>query len=147
MDLTTLNSLTKTFLNQGRGRSVSKRAAAVNPVDWKIMAGGLSDVLPVLFPATIGWDVAGVVDAVGYGVQEFAVGDEILADNMQDFVSRGSMAEYTIVPVRVAAKKPQALSFVEAASLPLAGQTALQGVDHLGLSKGTPSSSTTRQVG
>ncbi len=115
---------------------IKVHAAAVNPVDWKIMAGGLSDVLPVLFPATIGWDVAGVVDAVGYGVQEFAVGDEILADNMQDFVSRGSMAEYTIVPVRVAAKKPQALGFVEAASLPLAGQTALQGVDHLGLSKG-----------
>lgn len=115
---------------------IKVHAASVNPVDWKIMAGGLNEVMPVVFPSTVGWDVAGVVEAVGFGVDEFAVGDEILADNMQDFVQRGSMAQYAIVPVRLAAHKPQQLSFVEAASLPLAGQTALQGVDHLGLSKG-----------
>lgn len=112
------------------------RAAAVNPVDWKILAGGLRDYIPVRFPATIGWDVSGVVDAVGFDVHEFAVGDEILADNMQDVVWQGSMAEYAVVPVRLAARKPEGVDFETAAAIPLAGQTALQGLRRLGVGAG-----------
>ena len=109
-------------------------AASVNPVDWKLLAGGLAEVVPTHFPATIGWDVAGVVDALGFEVDNSTTGDPIIADNMQDVVWRGTMAEYAIVPLRVIARKPPELGFAEGAALPLAGQTAFQGVRRLGVS-------------
>ena len=115
---------------------VQVRAAAVNPVDWKILAGGLGDRVPVHFPATIGWDVAGVVDELGFDVDDVSIGDGVLADAMQDVVWRGTMAEYAIIPVRAIARKPDSLGWDDAAALPLAGQTALQAVRRLGVTRG-----------
>src|SRR5690606_14996271 len=54
---------------------VRTRCASVNPVDWKIMAGYLDGLMQVYFPVTPGWDVAGIVEAVGLDVPEFNVGD------------------------------------------------------------------------
>jgi NADPH:quinone reductase-like Zn-dependent oxidoreductase len=102
------------------------KAASVNPVDWKIQAGYLDGVLDTVFPVIPGWDVAGVVEETGVGVTEFAPGDEVIGYVREDFVSRGTFAEYVAAPIRTLARKPANLSFEEAAGLPLAGLTAYQ---------------------
>ncbi|MFH9066798.1 NADP-dependent oxidoreductase [Streptomyces coeruleorubidus] len=105
---------------------VRVKAASVNPVDWKIQAGYLDAVMDAVFPVIPGWDVAGVVQETGVGVTEFAPGDEVIGYVREDFVSRGTFAEYVAAPVRTLARKPASLSFEEAAGLPLAGLTAYQ---------------------
>ncbi|MFF8714790.1 NADP-dependent oxidoreductase [Streptomyces sp. NPDC015184] len=105
---------------------VKVRAAAVNPVDWKAREGHLDPVLDAVFPVIPGWDVSGVVVQPGIGVEEFAVGDEVIGYAREDFLCRGTLAEYVAAPVRALARKPRNLSFEEAAGLPLAGLTAYQ---------------------
>ncbi|MEV8504948.1 NADP-dependent oxidoreductase [Actinoplanes sp. NPDC051475] len=105
---------------------VRVKAASVNPVDWKIQAGYLDSVLDAVFPVIPGWDVAGVVEQAGVAVTEFAPGDEVIGYVREDFVSRGTFAEYVAAPVRTLARKPANLTFEEAAGLPLAGLTAYQ---------------------
>ncbi|WP_411083760.1 NADP-dependent oxidoreductase [Streptomyces sp. cmx-18-6] len=105
---------------------VKVRAAAVNPVDWKAREGYLQGALDAVFPVIPGWDVSGVVVQPGAAVDEFAVGDEVIGYAREDFLSRGTFAEYVAAPVRTLARKPLSLSFEEAAGLPLAGLTAYQ---------------------
>ncbi|MGV9880323.1 NADP-dependent oxidoreductase [Streptomyces sp. NPDC003006] len=108
---------------------VKVRAAAVNPVDWKCREGHLDGALDAVFPVIPGWDVAGVVVQPGASVPEFAVGDEVIGYVREDFLSRGTFAEYVAAPVRTLARKPRNLSFEEAAGLPLAGLTAYQVIE------------------
>ncbi|MFI0938679.1 NADP-dependent oxidoreductase [Streptomyces sp. NPDC021020] len=105
---------------------VKVRCAAVNPVDWKVMAGGLDSMMDVVFPAIPGWDVSGTVADVGIDVPEFAVGDEVMGYARRDSVHGGTFAEYVSAPVRTLAAKPAALDWAQAAGLPLAGLTAYQ---------------------
>ncbi|MFE7397211.1 NADP-dependent oxidoreductase [Streptomyces sp. NPDC057557] len=105
---------------------VKVRAAAVNPVDWKAREGYLDAGLQAVFPVIPGWDVSGVVVQPGVAVDEFAVGDEVIGYVREDFLCRGTFAEYVAAPVRTLARKPLSLSFEEAAGLPLAGLTAYQ---------------------
>jgi NADPH:quinone reductase-like Zn-dependent oxidoreductase len=100
-------------------------AAGVNPVDWKTRAGaGMAAVIGPP-PFTVGWDVAGTVDAVGPGVTRFAVGDAVLG--MPWFPRQaGAYAEFVTAPSRHFAHRPAGLTEVEAAALPLAGLTAWQ---------------------
>ncbi|MFF6812701.1 NADP-dependent oxidoreductase [Streptomyces sp. NPDC012403] len=105
---------------------VKVRAAAVNPVDWKCREGHLDAILQPVFPVIPGWDVSGVVVQPGPAVPEFAVGDEVIGYVREDVLSRGTFAEYVAAPVRALARKPRALSFEEAAGLPLVGLTAYQ---------------------
>jgi NADPH:quinone reductase-like Zn-dependent oxidoreductase len=100
-------------------------AAGVNPVDWKTRAGaGMAAVLGPP-PFTVGWDVAGTVDAVGPGVTRFAVGDAVFG--MPWFPrAAGAYAEFVTAPSRHFAHRPAGLSEVEAGALPLAGLTAWQ---------------------
>jgi NADPH:quinone reductase-like Zn-dependent oxidoreductase len=105
---------------------VRVRAAAVNPVDWKIQAGHMDKAMDVFFPAIPGWDVAGVVERVGPGITEFAPGDEVIGYVREDTVGRGTFAEFVAAPIRALARKPANLSFEQAAGLPLAGLTAYQ---------------------
>lgn len=101
---------------------VRVRAAGVNPVDWKTRARGgfLGDP-----PFTVGWDVAGVVEEVGFGVTRFAPGDRVFG--MPRFPREAAAyAEYVTSPSRQLARTPEELSDVEAAALPLAGLTAWQ---------------------
>ena len=111
---------------------IEVRAAGVNPVDWKLMAGGLDALIPTQFPVIPGWDVAGVVVAVGLDTPDFQVGDEVMAYARTDTVGGGTFAERVDVPVRAVAHKPAALSWEQAGALPLAGGTALRAVDALG---------------
>ena len=82
---------------------VRVRSASVNPVDWKLMSGGLDPVMDVRFPVVPGWDVAGVVEAVGFDTPEFSSGDEVLAYARKDYVHGGTFAELVSVPVRALA--------------------------------------------
>ncbi|MFE9450455.1 NADP-dependent oxidoreductase [Streptomyces sp. NPDC006739] len=112
---------------------VAVRAAGVNPVDFKLRSGyrrpGESG--DPLFPAVLGNEVSGVVAEVGVGVTGFAVGDEVFGNT-----ATGGYAEYTLLPAQVTAHKPAALSFADAATLPVAAATAYDGVRQLGLPEG-----------
>ncbi|HBF80959.1 MAG TPA: alcohol dehydrogenase [Streptomyces sp.] len=105
---------------------VKVRAAAVNPVDWKAREGYLQASLEPVFPVVPGWDVSGVVVQPGAAVDEFEVGDEVIGYVREDFLSRGTFAEYVAAPVRTLARKPLSVGFEEAAGLPLCGLTAQQ---------------------
>jgi NADPH2:quinone reductase len=116
---------------------VQVKAASLNPVDYKAREGYLQGVIDTVFPAVPGWDVAGVIVKAGLDTPEFEVGDEILAYARKDVISGGTVAELVEVPVRTAARKPEGLSFEDAAALPLAGLTALQTVRRAGVSAGS----------
>lgn len=108
---------------------VRVRAASVNPVDWKIRAGYLDQVMDVTFPVVPGWDVAGVVERVGLDTPELQVGDEVFGYVRKDWVQGGTFAELVSAPVRTLARKPASLTFEEAAAVPLAGLTAYQTIE------------------
>jgi NADPH:quinone reductase-like Zn-dependent oxidoreductase len=97
-------------------------AAGINPVDWKTRVRGGFIGEP---PFTVGWDVAGTVEAVGMGVTRFAVGDRVFG--MPRFPREAAAyADYVTSPSRQLARTPDRLTDVEAAALPLAGLTAWQ---------------------
>ena len=115
---------------------VKVKAASVNPVDWKIMAGYLDAFMDLQFPAIPGWDVAGTVEAVGIDAPHFAPGDDVISYGRKDYVHGGSFAEYIALPERLLARKPKSLEWNESAGLPLAGLTAFQVLNRLGLTSG-----------
>ncbi|WP_253855766.1 NADP-dependent oxidoreductase [Prauserella alba] len=115
---------------------VRVKAAGVNPVDWKLAAGGLDPLMETRFPLIPGWDVAGVVEAVGLDVDEYAVGDEVIGYVRKDHVELGSYAEFVSAGVRLLAPKPASLDWAQAAGLPLAGLTAYQALRRLGVGAG-----------
>ena len=110
-------------------------AASVNAADWHVLRGK-----PLFSRATLGLlrpkhkilgvDIAGQVEAVGSGVTRFMPGDEVYA-NLLDH-GYGGFAEYVAVPLDVVSLKPASLSFEEAAAVPMAAVTALQGLRHHG---------------
>lgn len=108
-------------------------AAGVNPVDWKTRARGGFLGRP---PFTVGWDVAGVVEAVGVGVTRFEPGERVFG--MPRFPREAAAyAEYVTSPSRQLARIPARVGEVEAAALPLAGLTAWQAlVETAGLEPG-----------
>jgi NADPH:quinone reductase-like Zn-dependent oxidoreductase len=97
-------------------------ATSVNPVDWKIREGHLEDMLSYSFPLTLGWDVSGVVEAVGDEVTNFKIGDAVFS--RPDIKRNGTYAEYVAVRENEIAHKPKTISHCAAASLPLVGITA-----------------------
>jgi NADPH:quinone reductase-like Zn-dependent oxidoreductase len=112
------------------------KAASVNPVDWKVMSGGLDGMLDVHFPVIPGWDVAGVVERVGPDTPEFSPGDEVYAYGRRDTVAGGTYAEFVALPVSMVTRKPQSLSWEQAAGLPLTGMVAQRTLDALAPSPG-----------
>jgi NADPH:quinone reductase-like Zn-dependent oxidoreductase len=110
-------------------------ALSVNPADWHSLRGK-----PLFSRATLGLvrpkhkilggDIAGRVEAVGSGVTRFKPGDEVYANLLNH--GYGGFAEYVSVPVDVMSLKPANLSFEEAAAVPMAAVTALQGLRHHG---------------
>ncbi len=94
-------------------------AAGVNPVDWKIRRGSMKIPLPMI----MGFDVSGIVDAVGPKENRFSPGDQIFAKASP---AHGGYAEYTLVTDSQAALKPKSIGFIEAAAIPTAGLTAWQ---------------------
>ena len=101
-------------------------ASGTNPVDAKIRQAGSWAGIP--FPAILGYDVSGVVEAVGPGVISFSAGDEVFYTPEIFGNPAGSYAEYNVAPASIVARKPATLSHVEAAAVPLAGGTAWEAV-------------------
>jgi NADPH:quinone reductase-like Zn-dependent oxidoreductase len=101
---------------------VRVRAAGVNPTDWKHRATGGFLGEP---PFVLGWDVSGVVEAVGVGVARFQPGDEVFGMLSYPF-GHGSHAEYVTGPARWFAHKPASIDHVQAGALPLVSLTAWQ---------------------
>jgi NADPH:quinone reductase-like Zn-dependent oxidoreductase len=97
-------------------------AAAINPVDWKICEGHLQGFLHHQLPLILGWDVSGVVEAVGAAVTQFKSGDEVYS--RPDIERNGAYAEYIAVKASEVALKPKTVDHVQAAAIPLAGITA-----------------------
>jgi len=102
-------------------------ASGVNPIDYKIRTGKAPYAMPEL-PAIIGTDLAGVVEAVGAGVTQFAVGDEVYGLTGGVRGLQGSLAEYAAVDASLLAHKPRTLSLREAAAMPLVFLTAWEGL-------------------
>lgn len=98
-------------------------AAAINPVDYKVRQGRFGGDLPMV----LGQDLAGVVDKIGEGVNDFHVGDEVCA-YLGGSKSNGAYAEYVCVPVSFICRKPSRLSFIQGAAIPLVGLTAYESV-------------------
>lgn len=105
--------------------------AAVNPVDWKLMAGYLDGMLDVVHPVIPGWDVAGVIEQTGPDVPEFQPGDRVAAYARKDVVHGGTYAEYVSLRASDVARIPEGVGFDAAAGLPLAGLTALRTLEQL----------------
>jgi len=115
----------------GRGQVLVRvRAAAANAMDWKIRNGEMRPMTGRRFPRGVGHDFAGVVDRVGEGVTRLQVGDEVLgAARLQQ---AGAFAEFVIADEQSVAHKPDALTFAQAATLPIVGLTAYQAVTEAG---------------
>ncbi|ALX49506.1 MULTISPECIES: NADP-dependent oxidoreductase [Bacillaceae] len=110
-------------------------ATSVNPVDWKLREGYLKGMLQYDFPFILGLDAAGTIKEVGKNVTKFRTGDQVFT--RPDITRNGTYAEYVAVDEQLVAKKPENLSFEEAASIPLVGLTSWQClVDFAGIKQG-----------
>jgi NADPH:quinone reductase-like Zn-dependent oxidoreductase len=111
-----------------RMAEIDKPSPEADEVLVKVLAVSINATLGLLRPKhqILGVDVAGQVEAVGGGVAGFKAGDEVYA-NLLDH-GYGGFAEYVSVPVEVLSLKPPTLSFEEAAAVPMAAVTALQGL-------------------
>ncbi|MFF7874981.1 NADP-dependent oxidoreductase [Streptomyces californicus] len=113
----------------GPGRiRVAVRAAGVNPVDWRLREGQVLGAHPVELPAGVGLDAAGVVDEVGEGVTDVAVGDRVFGEGADTY------AEFAVLSAW--APMPDGLSFAEAAGYPSVVETALRIIDEVGVRPG-----------
>jgi NADPH:quinone reductase-like Zn-dependent oxidoreductase len=108
---------------------VRVRAAGVNALDGKIRSGGMQAVFPTPLPAIPGVELAGVVDALGEGVRDVKVGDEVLGRS-----DTGSYAEFALATK--VAPKPADLDWQHAVALPVAGETAERVLNLLGVAAG-----------
>src|SRR5256884_776944 len=99
-------------------------AASVNGADWKVRVG---DYKQSKFPYVLGRDFSGVISAVGAGVQDLRVGDAVFG--VCEAGQEGAYAEKIAVKAAIVARKPAALSHVDAAALALTGLTALSAIE------------------
>jgi NADPH:quinone reductase-like Zn-dependent oxidoreductase len=99
---------------------VRVRATSVNPIDWKIRSGAAKARVPIQFPAILGRDLAGEVVETGRSVQGFPKGMRVMA------LANGTYAEYSVAKAEVLAPIPEALTFEQAAALPLVTTTGDQ---------------------
>ncbi len=120
---------------------VRNRALAINPVDWMLQLIGDLMFRWIKYPAILGSDLAGEVVEVGSGVSRFKIGDRVLAhavgqDPKRNSAAEGAFQAYVVVLGHMAAPIPDAVTFEQAAVLPLAVSTAACGLfqrDHLAL--------------
>jgi NADPH:quinone reductase-like Zn-dependent oxidoreductase len=108
---------------------VNVKAASVNPVDFKIRSGKYPAVKEDRLPYTPGRDVSGIVEKCGAQATRFALGDEVVG---MVGIGGGGYAEKAVLDEKAIAHKPQEIDHVHAAAIPLAGQTAWQGLFRYG---------------
>jgi len=109
----------------GKGEVLVRvRAAAANPIDWRVRSGDAKLMTGRRFPRGLGNDFAGIVEAVGAGVSRLRAGDEVLGAGT--LRTSGAFGELVVAPEKQVVKKPAELSYEQAAALPTVGVAALQ---------------------
>ena len=112
---------------------IEVKAAAINPIDKSIILGNLQGMLPIPLPSNSAYDVSGIVVETGNEVSNFKIGDLVYSRVPQE--QMGTLAEFVAVTSDAVSKKPRSISYEEAASLPLAGLTALQSLEYADIKK------------
>jgi len=129
-DCLTFNEVSKPTI-QAKDVLIEVKAAAINPIDKSIILGNLQGMLPIPLPSTSAYDLSGIVVEKGDEVSNFEIGDLVYSRVPQE--QMGTLAEFVVVTSNAVSKKPGNISFEEAASLPLAGLTALQSLEYAGI--------------
>lgn len=109
-------------------------AAGLNPFDVAVVQGYLKDQMEHRFPLVPGMDASGTVDALGGGVEGYAVGEEVFGSVGKSYPGEGTMAEFVTVSGGTVARKPSSFDHTVAAAILTAGVTALNMADALDLS-------------
>jgi alcohol dehydrogenase len=116
---------------------VEGRAASLNPVDTALRAGYMQKMLPLTFPVTLAGDFAGEVKEVGGGVSDLRVGDQVFGFAPVIVGGSGTTAELIAANALMVARRPTSANYTEAATMPLAGVSAVQALeDHMKVRSG-----------
>lgn len=107
---------------------IAVHAAGVNPVDWRLREGQFQKTRPIELPAGVGLDAAGIVDEIGDGVADIAIGDRVFGEGASTY------AEFAVLTAW--ARMPDGLSFEEAAGYPSVVETALRILGQVGVQPG-----------
>ena len=111
-------------------------AAGLNPFDVAVIQGHVKDHMEHRFPLIPGADASGTVDAVGEGVLDRSIGDEVFGSVGKRYQGEGTLAEYATMSTATIARKPDSVDGVQAAAIPVAGVTALTMVEAASISDG-----------
>lgn len=111
-------------ISTGKQLLIEVKAAALNPIDYKIVDGLLRRMEKLEFPAPMGFDASGVVLEIGKAIDRFKVGDEVFLRTGRD--NKGAFATHLIAAEDQVCQKPTKMNFEEAASIPLVGLTTVQ---------------------
>lgn len=123
----------------GRGQVlVRTEMIGVNPIDWKLVAGAFARVDPAPFPGTPGWAATGIIEALGDGVTDYAVGQAVIADSRARLpVTSGSLggtfAEHVTVNTARIVPRPESMSIEQAAGLPSSAVAGYSMIQNLGI--------------
>mmetsp|Transcript_15084 Transcript_15084/g.32730 ORF Transcript_15084/g.32730 Transcript_15084/m.32730 type:complete len:362 (+) Transcript_15084:108-1193(+) len=136
-DALSMTTIPKPFIESPHEVLIQVHACALNPIDKLRLAGDLALLTPEEHDTSVlGYDVAGIIEEVGEEASKlYSIGDEVFV-RLND-MKYGAMAEYVVCNKAEIAKKPSNVSFAEAASIPLAGLTALQALRHGGVKEGS----------
>ena len=115
---------------------VRVHAAPVFSADVAARSGAFGSMLPPRPHYTLGWDMAGTVDALGSGVADFASGDTVIGMSNPMYSQAGTQAEFIVLDATELALSPAGLSVVAASTIPANGLAAFQALDALGLDAG-----------
>jgi NADPH:quinone reductase-like Zn-dependent oxidoreductase len=115
---------------------ISVKAVSINPVDYKIKNGDLRLLIKSNFPKVVGSDYAGIVIEVGQEVTDFKPGDRVYGAVPLFFGKQGALSELLSIDSKNARQIPVEMSFEEAAALPVASLTALNGLRKCGIKNG-----------
>lgn len=107
---------------------IEVRAASVNPIDWKVLSGAMAGDDPLTGAGYLGYDAAGVVDQVGAGVTDVAVGDEVMGRGSNTQAERAVLDSWTA--------KPPSVDWTVAAAAGVAGETSERGLRLLDVKRG-----------
>ncbi len=116
---------------------IEVKAASINPVDWKIRKGDVKFISGSRFPRIYGADFAGIVREAGSRVTGFKPGDRVYGSRSVIFDRHGAMAQLRAVDQKNVRLIPEGMSFSEAAALPIAALTALNGLRKCGVKAGS----------
>ena len=111
-------------------------AAGLNPFDHAVLQGYMKDRMEHRFPFVPGSDASGTVEAVGEGVSDWELGDEVFGSTGKMYLGEGTLAEFATMSRGTIARKPTAIDHSIAAAVPVAGVTALIMTDEAAVAEG-----------